>query len=304
MIIRDRPPGWRLFFSVRGSILHRIKWELATTITIATIVTLVHGRVFEFKVTLTPIPFSLVGLALAIFLGFRNSATYDRWWEGRRHWGELVIQCRSLTRMILAHLGPADRALATVQVRRLIAFAHVLRHTLRETTDRDSAAFLAPAEGIALTDSANRNDALLRAISTDLAAATAARKIEPIQCARIEDGLTALARVQAGCERIKGTPLPFSYSLLLHRTAHLYCLLLPFGLIDNIGYTTPVVVGLISYTFFGLDTIADEIENPFGLLPNHLPLEAICRRIEIDLRDALGESDLPPPLRPVDFCLM
>lgn len=304
MIIRDRPPGWRLFFAVRGSILHRIKWEVLTTVTIATIVTLVHGRVFEIKVTLTPIPFSLIGLALAIFLGFRNSATYDRWWEGRRHWGDLTIQCRSLARLILAHLGRADPVLAAVQVRRLIAFAHLLRHALRETPDRDSAAFLSPADQAMLAGSTNRTDALLRAISRDLAEAAAARRIEPIQGARIEDGLTALARVQAGCERIKGTPLPFSYTLLLHRTAHLYCLLLPFGLIDSIGYTTPLVVGLISYTFFGLDTIADEIEHPFGLLPNHLPLEAICRRIEIDLRDALGDPDLPPPLAPVESCLM
>ncbi|MEO0035534.1 MAG: hypothetical protein RLZZ501_1557, partial [Pseudomonadota bacterium] len=169
---------------------------------------------------------------------------------------------------------------------------------------RDSAAFLSPADQVMLASSANPTDALLRAISRDLAEAAAARRIEPIQGARIEDGLTALARVQAGCERIKGTPLPFSYTLLLHRTAHLYCLLLPFGLIDSIGYTTPLVVGLISYTFFGLDTIADEIEHPFGLLPNHLPLEAICRRIEIDLRDALGEPDLPPPLVPVESCLL
>ncbi|WP_221227778.1 bestrophin family protein [Rhodocyclus tenuis] len=91
MIIRERPAAWRLFFVLRGSILHRIKWEVATTVTISLLVTLLHGRVFETKITLTPIPFSLIGLALAIFLGFRNSTTYDRWWEGRRLWGDLVI---------------------------------------------------------------------------------------------------------------------------------------------------------------------------------------------------------------------
>jgi len=63
-------------------------------------------------------------------------------------------------------------------------------------------------------------------------------------------------------------------------------------------------VGIVAYTFFGLDALGDEIEEPFGLLPNDLPLDAICRGIEIDLRQALGERDTPPPLQPVDYCLM
>ena len=108
----------------------------------------------------------------------------------------------------------------------------------------------------------------------------------------------------ASCERIKNSPLPFPYTLLLHRTAYLYCFLLPFGLVDAIGYLTPFVVAIVAYTFFGLDAVGDEIEEPFGLLPNDLPLDAICRTIEIDLREALGDRDLPEPLQPVDYCLM
>jgi len=304
MIVRDRPAAWRLFFAVRGSILHRIKWEVTTTVCIAIAVTVLHGRVFDTKITLTPIPFSLIGLALAIFLGFRNSATYDRWWEGRKQWGDLVIHARSLARLCLAHIAPRGDDLAAVQVRRIVAFAHALRHSLRETEDTDSAVFLPEHERRAILDSVNPPDRILRAFSADLATAAAQGRVDPMMTAIIEENVTALAGVQAGCERISGTPLPFSYTLLLHRTAHMYCLMLPFGLVDTIGFTTPVVVGLISYTFFGLDTIADEIEDPFGMLPNNLPLDAISRRIEIDLRDALGETDLPDMLQPVDSCLM
>jgi putative membrane protein len=94
------------------------------------------------------------------------------------------------------------------------------------------------------------------------------------------------------------------YTLMLHRKAYLYCLMLPFGLVDSIGFTTPLVVGLISYTFFGLDARGDEIEEPFGTLPNDLPLDSMCRRVEIDLRAALGERDLPAMPKPVDYCLM
>jgi putative membrane protein len=119
-----------------------------------------------------------------------------------------------------------------------------------------------------------------------------------------DERLTSLATVLAACERIRNTPLPFAYTLLLHRTAYLYCFLLPFGLVDTIGAMTPLVVAIVSYTFFGLDALGDEIEEPFGDLPNDLPLDAMSRTIEINLREAMGETDLPPPLVPVDYCLM
>jgi putative membrane protein len=110
--------------------------------------------------------------------------------------------------------------------------------------------------------------------------------------------------VIAGCERIRLTPLPFAYTLLLHRTAYLYCFLLPFGLIDTVGLATPLVVAIVSYTFFGLDVLGSEIEEPFGILVNDLPLTALCRMLEINLREALGERDLPPIIEPVDYCLL
>lgn len=305
MIIRDRPTAWRLFFILRGSILTRIKWQLLVTIGIAIAVTALHGRLFDTKVTLTPIPFSLIGLALAIFLGFRNSASYDRWWEGRKLWGELVIRTRTLTRLMLCHLRPGgDDGMETIVVRRLIAFTYALKHALRGTEDGDSAAFLPPHEAAEQRHAVNPPDRILHHISADIARAAGQARLDPMMAAQIEENLTALAAIQSGCERIRGTPLPFSYTLMLHRTAYLYCLMLPFGLVDTIGFTTPLVVGLISYTFFGLDALGDEIEEPFGLLPNDLPLTALCRRIEIDLRAALGETDLPAMPKPVNYCLM
>ena len=124
--------------------------------------------------------------------------------------------------------------------------------------------------------------------------------VNPLHVPMLEATLVGLTDVVGGCERIKNTPVPFSYTLLLHRTAYLYCFLLPFGLVDSIGYLTPLVVAIVAYTFYGLDALGDEIEEPFGVSPNDLPLDAICRAIEIDLRDALGDPDLPPPLLPVN----
>jgi ion channel-forming bestrophin family protein len=310
MIVRNRPSAFQLFFIMRGSIVPRIKWQVLCTVGVAVLVTMAHGTLFNQKVTLTPIPFTLIGLALAIFLGFRNTASYDRWWEGRKLWGELVIRTRSLGRLIVNHVRPAgddaghNNEQSRIMVRRLIAFAYVLKHHLRGTTDDQSQAYLSDDDVLAVAASVNVPDRLLRLLSRDVAALAASGRLDPMLVAQMEDNLTALAGVQAGCERIRHTPLPFSYSLLLHRTAYLYCFALPFGLVDTTGFMTPFVVGLVSYTFFGLDAIGDEIEEPFGLLPNDLPLESMCRRVEIDLLEALGETELPQPLKPVDYWLM
>ena len=98
MIVVDRPHGLRLFFALRGSILPRIVGSLLTCTLLAVAVSISHGTLLHWKVTLTPVPFSLIGLALAIFLGFRNGAAYDRFWEARKLWEKLIHRARTLAK--------------------------------------------------------------------------------------------------------------------------------------------------------------------------------------------------------------
>lgn len=315
MIVRERPSGLRLFLLLRGSVLPRILPSLALNMFVAALVTLSHGDLFKLKITLTPIPFSLIGLALAIFLGFRNNAAYDRYWEGRKLWGELVHRSRSLARQCLSLIGGPDEELdprnmmdvRVRMVRRAIAFACALKHQLRGANPADAAAELRPhlllSEWKHCARVENRPNLLLQSMGRDLKGCLQTGRIDPCLAAAIDDSLTAMAAAAASCERIKGTPIPFSYTLLLHRTAYLYCFLLPFGLVDSIGFMTPFVVGIVAYTFFGLDALGDEIEEPFGKEPNDLPLDAICRTIEINMLEALGAPDVPEALAPVDYCL-
>ncbi|HAT29736.1 MAG TPA: bestrophin [Janthinobacterium sp.] len=312
MILRERPSGLRLFLVLGGSVLPRIRVTLFVNIVFATVVTLLHGVLFDQKITLTTIPFTLIGLPLAIFLGFRNNAAYDRYWEGRKLWGELVHRSRSLSRQCQSLIQGGAAAVATlglddVRVRmvyRAIAFAHALRHQLR---DLDGAAELAPLlraeEGRRAAGTANPSDFLMQQMGLDLGLCLREERIDPCLAVSIDATLSAMAAAAAACERIKGTPIPFSYSLLLHRTAYLYCFLLPFGLVDSLGFMTPFVVAIVAYTFFGLDALGDEIEEPFGMDSNDLPLDAICRGIEINLRASMGEVDLPAPLEAVEYLL-
>lgn len=128
-------------------------------------------------------------------------------------------------------------------------------------------------------------------------------RIGPIHHSLIEEQLHLVTQVQAGCERIAMTPVPFSYSLLLHRTAYVFCLTLPFALAGALGWWTLLPVLLVSYTFFGLDALGDQLEDPFGLEPNDLPLDAMVRTIERELLSLLGEKDLPAALTPVSYVL-
>ena len=140
----------------------------------------------------------------------------------------------------------------------------------------------------------------MRRIGQDLGRCLHKGQVDPRLAAEMDVTLSGMSAVAAGCERIKSTPIPFAYTLLLHRTAWLYCFLLPFGLVDVIGSMTPFVVAIVAYKFFGLDAVGDEIEDPFGLAQHHLPLDSICRNIEISLLEALGVRDLPDTLRPVN----
>ena len=312
MIVRDRPSGLKMFLLLRGSILPRILPSLLATTLIAVVVTISHGDLFALKITLTTIPFSLIGLPIAIFLGFRNTAAYDRFWEGRKLWGELVHKSRSFSRQcqsLIAHEVPAHASLGLSDVRvrmiyRTIAFAHALRHLLRDEQEGPELKnLLLESEWQQLQKSSNKPDFLMLKMGEDLGLSFKEGRIESCLVSSIDATLSSLTAASASCERIKSTPIPFSYTLLLHRTAYLYCFLLPFGLVDSIGFMTPFVVAIVAYTFFGLDALGDEIEEPFGLDANDLPLTAICRTIEINLRESLGDEQVPAPLEPSNYCL-
>ena len=311
MIVRDRPSGIRLFFVVRGSILKRIRLTLLVNTLSAVLVTVVHGNFFALKITLTTIPFTLMGLPLAIFLGFRNSTAYDRYWEGRKLWGELVLRCRSLSRQCQSFIQPADIAQAPGAeaarqrlIYRAIGFVHALRLQLRDRTDCGELRRWVPqAEWPRLEKASSKHDALMLAMGKELGQCQRQGWIEPCLAVSIDATLSGMTAAAASCERIKGTPIPFSYTLLLHRTAYLYCFLLPFGLVDTIGFMTPFVVAIVAYTFFGLDALGDEIEEPFGLEANDLPLDTLCRAIEVNLLESLGEPVLHPKMEPANHCL-
>lgn len=251
-------------------------------------------------------PFTVIGIALSIFLAFRNNASYERWWEGRKLWGQLIHVCRTFARQTL--LLSVDSSASKIRPRLLrltIAFVHCLVPHLRGGEDHSAAtAFLGEADLARVQQGGWHPTLILRLISEELVRQRVEGRLTDIDFQMIDETVGQMEAALAGCERIRNTPLPFAYTLLLHRTAYLFCALLPFGYADVLGWTTPFVVGLIAYTFFGLDALGEELEDPFGMEPNDLPIAALATTIEINLRTALGETDLPPMPTPKDYLLL
>lgn len=295
MIVRDRPQAWQLFFVLRGSLLPRIWPQIAGVGLLSLLIVAGHKLAPHWVPSLSAAPFALLGIAISVFLSFRNSASHDRWWEARKLWGEIIQSARDIARQT-AHLdegagqgadrSPNRRAILTS----VIAFAADTARQLR--AGPASAAPPRNAANAHLTDAALVVARLARANRLTLA-----------EEAALTASITRLSHALVGCERLVNTPLPFAYTLLLHRTAYLFCFMMPFGFADNLGWATPLATMLVAYTFFGLDALGDELEEPFGLAPNDLPIAAYATIVEITLRDAMGDPDLPPMPQPVGYLL-
>ncbi len=304
MIVRKRPGPLGLIFTLRGSILPRIFGRLVVVTLLATLLTAADLGWPQIFPQITALPFTFMGLALSIFLGFRTNTCYARWWEARGLWGRLEMAARSLARDMDA-LFPDDTALRQRVVRRLVGFTLGLAAQLRQGQAATALApWLPEAEAAAAPALRNPLQATLRAIARELAEARRQGRIGEPLYAQLETQLGVLTEAQTGCERIRNTPTPFAYWLLLNRTAWLFCLLLPFGYVGALGLATPAVVAILAYTFFGLDELSDELEEPFGTAVNDLPIDALARLVQIDLLESLGETDLPQPLKPVRDLLL
>jgi putative membrane protein len=288
MILRPKIPWVGLLFAWRGSVLPGLLPRLLIVIALSGIAVTLRGWYPSRQLPLGTPPFSLVGISLAVFLGFRNSTAFERYWEGRKLWGQLVITARSLARQAMTLPAPPTPAGDVAQFTRIIvAFAYALKHKLRRS---DPGVELAGEIDLSAMPPGHEPAMLLLRAGQWVVAQRAAGRLDP-QCVQAMDAnLNRLSEVLGGCERIANTPLPFAYSVMIHRTVYLFCALLPFGLVDSVGLLTPLFAVLVAYTFMALEAIAAEIEDPFGEEPNDLPLSALCVTIDNTLRAMRGET--------------
>ena len=207
-------------------------------------------------------------------------------------WGSLLIESRNLTRQILTLIkddSPNSAKDKEYLIKLIAAFSWALNFQLRNNDDTKHLERLLSREDFEYVSNKRfRPVIILKLIGNWLSEQYQNGKIDSIVLTEIDKTINNLSQIIGGCERISNTPLPFPYSVLLHRSVYIYCFLLPFGLVDVVSWMMPFIVLFISYTFIALDALIQEIEEPFGEKENDLPLNMICENIEFSIFEQAG----------------
>ncbi|WP_298143699.1 bestrophin family protein [uncultured Acinetobacter sp.] len=290
MIVRDKNNSLSLLFAWSGTILPKVLGALLCVVLISTLLLYFSQQHLIHFPQVPAIGFTIFGVILSIFLSFRNNASYERWWEGRKLWGALIAHSRHISRDSQVLDAPARRVL----MYRVMLFSHLLRDRLRRE-HQDFSSYtdhvnLNQAEFEALPSHLNAAQWVLEKIQADLVHQLKNRNISDIVYQGLTQHIVQLGNIQAGCDRIASTPLPFAYSVLLHRAVYVFCLILPFSLSQSLGLWTPLLVAMIAYLVLGLDALSAELEEPFGRQDNDLALDSIVRLVEREMRTALGDA--------------
>ncbi|MBA9076300.1 MULTISPECIES: bestrophin family protein [Rufibacter] len=223
---------------------------------------------------------SVLGFVLSLLLVFRTNTAYDRWWEGRKVWGSLTNVSRNLALKLQACVK--DQETRSYFRQMIPNFAFALKNHLRENEDYqelDPVLDLKPEKHLpnqiacALFDKVN-------ALHQQGALTTA-------QLLVLDEEIKTLTEITGASERIKNTPIPFTYSVFIKKFIFFYVMTLPFGWSFSMGYYVIPVVMLILYAMASLELIAEEIENPFGTDDNDLPLDQICTNIRKHVAELL-----------------
>jgi putative membrane protein len=306
MIVRSKSNWWTLLFVWRASMMKQMLPQMLIVAALSVFAVWSEGTIFKHKVPLNATPFTLVGVALALFLGFRNSSSYDRWWEGRKLWGALVNITRALTVQVLTMTDDAPGRCTKEKrafLNMLVAFTYAMRDQLRGDVFARSAELLPPALAAEVDRARYKPFIILRAMGEWVTQRQREGGFGEISKTMLDRNLIELSSIVGGCERIASTPVPFGYAVMIHRVVYFYCAMLPFGLVDGIAWMTPVVTLVMAYSFIALDLLAAELEMPFGRDENDLALDAISLNIELSIRELSGEPMEKKPLQPVDYVL-
>ena len=299
MIVPKGPQLWRMLAYVGWPLLLLVIWDVLIVLAY----NLLHWNWIGSK----NIPLALYGSAIGIIVGFRNNSAYGRWWEARQLWGQIVNNSRSLARQVCATMHPArsDDPQGQLMLRRTqkqivyhqIAFVHSLRQQLRGLSPWEVLApLLSTAELEKLRGEKNVPLAIQQAMGGMLRDARDKGWIDALEWQAMDRNLDDLADAQGGAERIKNTPMPKQYDYYPMLFVRIYCVLLPIGMVEQLGWFTPLGSTIVGFMMLALDKIGRDLEDPFENAIYDVPLTAITTTIETNLRQLLGETELPVPI--------
>jgi ion channel-forming bestrophin family protein len=266
---------WGLIFKFHKSdTFRRLLPNMLTIAVFAEGVAYLDQRILPGHLHTTSIVHSLLGFVISLLLVFRTNTAYERWWEGRKLWGQLVNTSRNLALKLNAYLTdahPARIPLASA----LADFAVGLKDHLRDQPQ--------PVRG-AITHIPN---AIAAELFNGVENLRRHGDLTREQVRNLNNDLTALSDICGGCERIKKTPIPYSYNLFIKKFIFAYIVAMPFVFSPDFGYWNALFTTFMFYVLGSLEILAEEVENPFGTDANDLPMDDIAATIDRNVREIL-----------------
>lgn len=275
MINYNPKSWWGLIFQFhRSDTFRRLFPAMFTVGLFATGVAYVDRSLWPDQLRTTTVVHSLLGLVISLLLVFRTNTAYDRWWEGRRQWGALVNASRNLGLRLNAYLRPEHPARAAIAMQ-IGAYAATLKDHLRDAH---------PPHAGRIRHAPN---AVAAQLFVDIDRLYRKGDLTREHILLLNADLGQLTEVCGACERIKKTPIPYSYSLFIKKFIFVYIVSMPFVFVHDFSYWIVLFATFMFYVLASLELIAEEIENPFGTDANDLPTDDIAKTIGINIQEIL-----------------
>lgn len=286
-MIKYNPKNWfKLIFGLHKSDTIRILWKEMSYIAIYTIV-LAYLEIHYFGSQAQQLEklitvFSLIGFVISLLLVFRTNTGYDRWWEGRKNWGSLVNDTRNLA--IKSSTLIKDDFSRNAVRRHISNFVFATKEHLRGNKNLHELELL-DNEKEKYAQLAHLPNAISQELFNIVNEEKKSGRISEIDFLAMTNNLNALLDSLGACERIKNTPIPYSYSLFIKKFIFLYVTTLPLAFISIFGYYTAIISTIVFYILVSMEILAEEIEDPFGVDANDLPTDQLCETIKKNVNE-------------------
>jgi len=287
-MIKYNPKNWfKLIFAFHRSDTLRMLWkELLYMVIFTLIVAYLEITYFPEATYLKELisVFSLVGFVISLLLVFRTNTAYDRWWEGRKKWGCLVNDTRNLSIKLSSLVeNEEDRAFFKRMIPNFV-FAtkeHLREGVLPEELDLNN-------NELSILENKHVPNAVFKKLYERITALKSSKKISEMDFLVLDKNLNALIDSLGACERIKNTPMPFSYNIFLKKFIFMYVSALPLAFVTTFGYFSALIATFVFYIFVSMEVLAEEIEDPFGRDDNDLPTDILSDKIKENVAEIFG----------------
>jgi putative membrane protein len=289
-MINYNPKTWfTLILSIHKSDTIRMLWkELIFIALLTTAITYVEINYIPNAVGLKDLMavYSLVGFVLSLLLVFRTNTGYDRWWEGRKKWGELVNNTRNLAIKVATTTN--DNEIKSFFARMIPNYAFAMKEHLRNGV-KINELNLTDDELIEINKIEHKTSFIAKKLYAKLQEMVRSKEISEIEYLSLDVNLKTFSDINGACERIKNTPIPYSYSIFLKKFIFIYVTTMPLAFVFTFGYWSVLITTFVFYVLVSMEVLAEEIEDPFGNDENDLPTDSLCVKIKNNVEEILRD---------------